>query len=74
MSLKPPAAPVDGATFHGSVRAMPNGELRATCYVRQSDGTSQHAQIHAFDTENDARDWVEATAGACGYTLMTWDT
>lgn len=73
MSVKPPAVPVIGTTFHGSVRAMPNGEWRATCYVRKSDGTNQEAQAYAFETEGDARAWIAATGGACGYTSMTWD-
>ncbi|RZA21386.1 MAG: hypothetical protein EOP02_17280 [Proteobacteria bacterium] len=73
MNVKPPVVPVDGTTFHGSVRIMPNGECRAACYVRKSDGTKQEVQAYAFETERDAREWVEATGGARGYTSMTWD-
>ena len=73
MSAKPPAVPVIGTAFHGSVRARPNGEWRASCYVRKSDDTNQEAQVRSFETERDAREWVEATGGARGYTSMTWD-
>jgi hypothetical protein len=73
VSVKPPLVPANGTTFHGSVRVMPNGERLATCYVRQLDGTSQGALIHSFDSEDDARGWVEATGGTRGYTSMTWD-
>lgn len=73
MSVKPPAVPVIGTAFRGSVRVMPNGECRAACYVCKSDGTKQEAQACAFETEKDAREWVETIGRARGYTSMTWD-
>jgi hypothetical protein len=70
---KPPAVPKDGATFHGSIAAMPNGEWRANCYWRiGADLKAEDMQSRSFDTEGDARAWVQSAGAARGFKSMVW--
>jgi hypothetical protein len=71
---KPPAAPKDGATFHGSIATMPNGEWRANCYWRTGpDLKAEDVQSRSFDTEGDARVWVQSAGAARGFKAVVWD-
>jgi hypothetical protein len=73
MSLKPPSVPADGTTFHGSIRTMPNGEWRASCYVQACIGIDQAVQTRVFETEDEARSWITSIGAARGFKSMTWD-
>ena len=76
MTPKALAVPEDGAKFHGSVRVMPNGEWRASCVTRLgvgSDVKDEEPQSRVFETEDDARTWIEAVGMARGFTSMVWD-
>jgi hypothetical protein len=76
MTLKQPLVPVDGSIFHGSLRRMPNGELRATCATRigVASGTKEvEPQNRSFDTADEAREWVQSVGLARGFKSMVWD-
>jgi len=76
MTPKTPAVPVDGASFHGSVRVMPNGEWRASCATRLGVGSGlkdEEAQSRAFETKDDAHAWIESVGMARGFKSMVWD-
>ena len=76
MTPKAPAVPEDSATFHGSVRLMPNGEWRASCATRLgvgSDFKDAEPQSRVFEIEDDARAWIASVGMARGFTSMVWD-
>lgn len=65
MITKPPAVPKDGATFHGSISVMPNGEWRANCYwCIGAELKAEDVQSRSFDTEGDARLGAVSRRGA----------
>ena len=76
MTPKAPAVPEDGAKFYGSVRAMPNGEWRASCATHLGVGSGfkdEEPQSRVFETEDDARAWIASVGMARGFTSMVWD-
>lgn len=76
MMLKQPAVPAYGAIFHGSIQAMPNGEWRGRCAIRTdvSAGTGEtELQNRSWETEAQAREWIQAIGIARGFKSMTWD-
>jgi hypothetical protein len=75
VTAKQPMAPELGATFHGSLRRMPNGERRATCATRigVASGTKEvEPQNRSFDTVDEAREWVQSVGLARGFKSMVW--
>ena len=63
----------DGATFHGSIDSVDNGQFRAACRAeldRRSHYEVEETQYQMCASRDEARRWIHGVAAARGFKVV----